>query len=262
MTKALILAAGQGTRLRPITNDRPKCLVPLMGKPLLERQVETLKAADITDIHIATGYRADQIETLGFQTSFNSRFEQTNMVESLFSAIGFIRECTEDLILGYGDIVYHQENLQTLLACDDEMVLMIDKEWRALWSLRLENPLDDAETLVMDSDGYITELGKKPESYERIQGQYTGLIKIRADKIPAFIKFYENLDRKALYDGNDFDNMYMTSFIQMMIDSGWKVKAAIVENGWLEIDSVEDLKLYENMFLDRSLAKFIDIKSY
>ncbi|HDM8185458.1 TPA: phosphocholine cytidylyltransferase family protein [Vibrio harveyi] len=247
MTKALILAAGQGTRLRPITNDRPKCLVPLMGKTLLDRQVEILNAEEIMDIHIATGYRADQIEALGFQTSFNERFDQTNMVESLFSAIEFIRNCKEDLILGYGDIVYQKDNLNKLLACDEEVALMIDKEWLALWSLRLENPLDDAETLVMDSGGYVTELGKKPESYERINGQYTGLIKIRADKIPSFIAFYENLERDVLYDGKDFNNMYMTSFIQMMIDSDWKVKAVMVKNGWLEVDSVDDLELYESL---------------
>lgn len=256
MTCALILAAGQGTRLRPITNDRPKCLVPLAGITLLERQVATLNQCGVEEIHIATGYRADQIEALGFKTSYNARFDQTNMVESLFSAIEFIRECNEDLILGYGDIVYNQENLQALLDCDDEIGLMIDKEWRALWSLRLENPLDDAETLLMDSDGYVTELGKKPDSYEKIQGQYTGLIKIRADKLPALIDFYEALDRNAIYDGKDFDNMYMTSFIQLMIDNGWGVKAAIVENGWLEVDSVEDLTLYEDYLAEGKLDGF------
>ncbi|MEZ9819545.1 sugar phosphate nucleotidyltransferase [Shewanella sp. 10N.286.45.A1] len=261
MTKALILAAGQGTRLRPITNDRPKCLVPLMGKSLLQRQVETLRSEGIKDIHIATGYRSDQIEALGFATSFNARFDQTNMVTSLFTAIDFISDCKEDLILGYGDIVYHQENLQALLACDDELALMIDTNWRALWSLRLDNPLEDAETLLIDPKGYIKELGKKPESYDRIQGQYTGLIKIRADKIPLLIEFYENLNRDALYDGNNFDNMYMTSFIQMMINSGWKVKASLVESGWLEVDSVEDLKIYEDLAKDNKLSNFFRLEN-
>jgi choline kinase len=256
MTKALILAAGQGTRLRPITNDRPKCLVPLVGRPLLERQVETLNKVGVTDIHIATGYRADQIESLGFNTSINTRFDQTNMVESLFSAIDFIRDCKEDLIIGYGDIVYQLNNLQALLSCDDEMSLMIDKEWRALWSLRLENPLEDAETLVMDNEGYVTELGKKPDSYEKIQGQYTGLIKVRNDKIPAFVNFYERLNRDGNYDGKDFYNMYMTSFIQMMINDGWKVKAAIVEGGWLEVDSVDDLECYEKLHKNGQLQRF------
>ena len=251
MTKALILAAGQGTRLRPITNDRPKCLVPLMGKTLLERQVNTLKALDVNDIHVATGYRAEQIRKLGFPTSHNDNYHRTNMVESLFSAIDFLEECKEDLILGYGDIIYLKRNLEALLSCEDDISLMIDKEWKSLWQLRIEDPLSDAETLVMDSDNYILELGKKPENYDKIQGQYTGLIKIKANKIPELISFYNNLDRSNMYDGNTFENMYMTSFLQLMIDGGWKVKGVIVENGWLEIDTVDDLKLYEKLLKNK-----------
>jgi len=249
MTKALILAAGQGTRLRPITNDRPKCLVPLMGVTLLERQVKTLESKNIDNVHIVTGYRADQIEVLGFETSYNDRFKKTNMVESLFSALEFIKSCKEDLIIGYGDIVYSDYNLSKLLACDDEIALMIDRNWKDLWSLRLENPLEDAETLLLDEYGYVTSLGKKPNNYDEIQGQYTGLIKIRADKLQDLITFYGNLNRNRSYDGKDFNNMYMTSFIQMLIDDSWKVKSVDVVNGWLEVDTVDDLNTYELLML-------------
>lgn len=256
MTKALILAAGQGTRLRPLTNDKPKCLVSLAGRPMLERQVETLRKQRVIDIHVATGYKSEEIEKLGFNTSFNSRFDNTNMVESLFSAVDFIQSCDEDLIIGYGDIVYNFDNLKALLDADEEICLMIDKNWRELWSLRLENPLDDAETLKVDSNGLITELGKKPTSYEQIQGQYTGLIKIRKNKIKDFIQFYNKLDRAAMYDGQDFNNMYMTSFLQMLINSNWKVAAVNVNSGWLEVDSVEDLSIYEEMAAKGTLSKF------
>ena len=246
MTRALILAAGQGTRLRPLTNNKPKCLVPLQGRTLLERQVKTLKECGVEDIHIATGYCAEQIEALGFATTKNLAHASTNMVESLFAALSFI-EKEGDLIIAYGDIVYNPENLRKLLASRDELSLMVDREWRRLWALRLENPLEDAETLMLDENGYVTELGKKPENYDRIQGQYTGLFKIRSNKIPAFVAFYRSLDRKKTYDGATFENMYMTSLLQLLIDSGWKVKAVNVDNGWLEIDSVEDLRLYETM---------------
>jgi choline kinase len=257
-TRVLILAAGQGTRLRPLTNNKPKCLVPLAGKSLLQRQVQTLKNSGIVDIHIATGFCTKQIKELGFETSFNPRFAETNMVETLFSAKKFIEQ-DGDLIIAYGDIIYNQENLEILLASNDEIALMIDKKWKDLWSIRLENPLEDAETLMMDENGYITELGKKPESYERIQGQYTGLIKIRADKVKDFLNFYESLDKTTMYDGNNFDNMYMTSFLQLLIDSEWKVKASLVENGWLEVDSVDDLEHYEKMAIDGTLDKFYKV---
>lgn len=261
MTKALILAAGQGTRLRPLTNNLPKCLVPLLGRSILERQIETLNSEGINDVHIVTGYCAEKIQALGFDTTFNERFESTNMVASFFSAINFLKSFKEDLIVGYGDIVYQQNNLKALLASNDDMSLMVDKEWRSLWSLRLENPLEDAETLVLDDDDYVLELGKKPVDYKRIHGQYTGLIKIRAEKIAAIIDFYENLDRNDLYDGQDFDNMYMTSFIQLMINSGWGVKSVPVKNGWLEIDSVDDLNLYENLYKDNKLNSLYDYRN-
>lgn len=245
MTKALILAAGEGTRLRPLTNNTPKCLVPLVGRSLLERQIETLKSEGIHDIHIATGYEAVQIEKLGFDTSYNEHFQKTNMVESLFSAIDFIKSCDEDLIISYGDIVYNPENLNKLIQSNSEIALMIDKNWRELWSLRLDNPLDDAETLILGPDGLILELGQKPKSYEQIHGQYTGLIKVRHDKINEFVECYLSLDRQGTYDGNNFHNMYMTSFLQILINHHWEVKAVEVQSGWLEVDSIDDLEAYE-----------------
>ncbi|NQY34826.1 MAG: phosphocholine cytidylyltransferase family protein [Alteromonadaceae bacterium] len=258
MTRVLILAAGEGTRLRPLTNDKPKCMVPLQGTSLVERQISCLKRQGVTDIHIATGYRAEQIETLGYPTSFNPRYNKTNMVSTLFCALNFIQQ-EGDLIIAYGDIVYDDINLITLLESDGDIALMIDKKWRELWSLRLENPLEDAETLVMNEKGYVTELGKKPDNYERIQGQYTGLIKISANKIADFVNFYQQLDRNATYDGKDFNNMYMTSFLQALIDAGWQAKAALVNNGWLEIDSVEDLEQYELLAQQGKLDKFYKV---
>lgn len=247
MSKAVILAAGQGSRLRPMTDDKPKCLVPLAGISLLERQAATLRQAGISEINVATGYRSDCIEKLGFGTSFNPRFAETNMVESLFAASDFFPQDRSDLIIGYGDIVYQLDNLNALLACRDEIALMIDTNWRALWSLRQEDPLQDAETLVMDANDFVTELGQKPDGFERIQGQYTGLIKIAGRKVGDLISFYRDMDRSGHYDGKNFDNMYMTSFLQRLIDSGWKAKAVKVVSGWLEIDSVSDLECYDRM---------------
>ena len=152
------------------------------------------------------------------------------MVETLFCARDFINEDGE-LIIAYGDIVYESKNLHALLKCKDEIALMIDSKRKKLWSLRIQNPLEDAETLVMDKNNYVLELGKKPDNYDKIQGQYTGLIKVRADKVQDLINFYDNLDRKKLYDGQKFQNMYMTSFIQELINSNWKVKAVLVNNG-------------------------------
>ena len=166
------------------------------------------------------------------------------MVATLFSARAEFGS-GDDLIISYGDIVYQRENLEALLSCDSSVAVMIDRDWRRCWDLRFENPLSDAESLLVDDSGKLLELGKKPDSYEQIQGQYTGLIKVDRDHVAKLVDFYDSLDRDALYDAQDFDNMYMTSFLQALIDASWDVRAAFVSGGWLEIDAVSDLKLYE-----------------
>lgn len=259
MTKALILAAGQGSRLRPLTNSRPKCLVKLAGKTLLSRQVSVLRSETINDILVVTGYLGEQIENLGFKTIHNKNFDKTNMVASLFCGMEFIESCNDDLIIAYGDIVYNPDNLKAMLTSNDEISLMIDKNWRDLWSLRLENPLDDAETLKVDDYGYVTELGNKPSGYEDIQGQYTGLIKVRADMLKPLANFYKSLAQNPKYQGESLDNMYMTSFIQLLINANWRVKAVNVMSGWLEVDTMDDLKVYENLIEQSALNIFYEI---
>jgi len=257
--KALILAAGQGTRLRPLTDDRPKCMVELAGKPLLERQAATLRGAGISDITVVAGYRAEQIAATGLAVCVNRRFASTNMVSTLFCAESLMDE-GEDLLIGYGDIVYESRVLSSLLSVDAPVTVAIDSQWRRYWELRLEDPLSDAETLKLGPEGRLLELGKKPQSYSDIEGQYLGLIKIRADHVGPLKAFYRAMDRTATYDGKDFDNMYMTSFIQYQIDQGWDVRVAPTQNGWLEVDSVSDLELYHRMAAQGTLAPFYNVQ--
>ena len=76
--KALILAAGLGTRLAPITNDRPKSLVPVNGKPILLKQIENLKQNGIVDITIVSGYKADALEA-----AVHVKYPEIKIVESV-----------------------------------------------------------------------------------------------------------------------------------------------------------------------------------
>jgi choline kinase len=245
--KAIILAAGQGTRLRPLTDDKPKCLVELAGKPLLEHQLETLRARGVEDIHIVGGYRADQLQRPGITLHINERFAETNMVTTLFAAEA-VMTGESDLIIGYGDIVYEPRVLATLQAVDAPIALAVDCEWRRYWAARMDDPLSDAETLKLTDGDRVVELGKKPQSYDDIQGQYTGLIKIRADHVAQLPEVWRAMDRDAIYDGKDFANMYMTSFIQHLIDSGWEARAALIDNGWAEVDCEADIAAAPNFW--------------
>ena len=83
---AIILAAGKGERLQPLTNDKPKCLIELFGKSLLEWQIEAFQRSGITDITIVSGYKSDLINFPKTTILKNEKYDSTNMVETMFSA--------------------------------------------------------------------------------------------------------------------------------------------------------------------------------
>lgn len=252
--RVIILAAGEGKRLRPYTDDKPKCMVELAGNSLLSYQLSTIKECNISSDKVALvgGYQSKALDKFNLNKFENVNFSDTNMVSTLFCAQEFMQH-DEDLIISYGDIIYEENVLKALLSCENEVCVSADIKWESLWRLRMTNPLEDAETFMIDDKFFIKELGKKPISFSQVHAQYMGLIKIRADKIAEFIDVYQNMNRDITYDGQNFDNMYMTSFIQHLINIGWKVKATLVESGWLEVDTVDDLECFNQMSKEGTL---------
>lgn len=253
----IILAAGQGTRLRPYTDNKPKCMVELAGKPLLHHQMDSMSECGVDDnIILVGGYRIDGLDARGATVIPNPQYDRTNMVSTLFCAREYMQS-GRDLLISYGDIIYEPRVLQAVLDCSAPVCLAADRQWQRLWQLRMDEPLDDAETFRMDESGNVTELGKEPASYDQVQAQYMGLIKIRGDKVSDFIATYDAMDRTATYDGKNFDNMYLTSLIQHLIDTGWEVMATLVDNGWLEVDTAEELEYYEEMISENKASSVL-----
>lgn len=255
--RAVILAAGFGSRLRPLTDTAPKCLTPLAGESLLSRQLRTLAAEGVDDISIVAGHLEDRIQFPGLKKVLNPDYERTNMVSSLFCARHLL-DGSRDLLICYGDIVYQRTVLAALLAVDAPVAVAVDRGWRDLWSLRMDDPLSDAETLKIGPSGELVELGRKPKSYAEIEGQYIGLIKIRADAQRGIVDLYDRLDPVGPHDGRDKANMFMTSFIQAMIDAGIAVRPGFFNRGWLEIDSLADYEAYNDLARSGELLAFYD----
>lgn len=248
MTRAIVLAAGQGTRLRPHTDDKPKCLVELAGRPLLARQLAALKRAGIEDIVLVGGYRADRLDDWHDTVVLNAAFESTNMVHSLFCAEAAF-DGGDDVLIAYSDILYEDRVLRALLDCPAELAVAVNTQWRALWEQRMDDPLSDAETLRIDHAGHIVEIGKKASDYAEIEGQYMGLIKVRADQAV-------RVRAAFLASGPERASMYMTDFLQGLADSGLALTAVRVDGGWLEVDTVEDLAAYEALAGRGELDRF------
>ena len=238
--KALILAAGEGTRLRPYTLDRPKCLVEVEGESLLDRQLAVLRSEGVTDITLIGGYLSDMLKRPGLGLELNPRYAETNMVWTLFCAEHAMQE---DLVLAYGDIVYSREILHALLASTADIAVAIDLSWEQYWRARNENPLEDAETLLMDEVGRISEIGQKPVSFDQIQGQYMGLIKFSPRGIEILRDSFNRACATGSLRGKTVEKAYMTDLLQLMIDEGNILSAVKVHGGWVEVDTVSDLNL-------------------
>lgn len=240
LPQVIILAAGEGSRLRPHTLDRPKCLVEVAGESLLERHLRVLGAAGLHEINIITGYRGQQLEGRGAKVWTNPRYAETNMVWTLFCADEILNR---DTIVAYGDIVYAAGHIEKLLATDADVAVVVDRQWEVYWRARFENPLDDAETLKVNAAGHITEIGKKPLSMADIQAQYIGLMKFSAAGLEKLRQQFQAAQQAGSMCGKPVEKAYMTDLIQALIDSGSSVVAVPVDGQWVEVDSVSDMEL-------------------
>lgn len=252
--RIIILAAGQGTRLKNLTKSIPKCMVKLNNKPIIEYQLELFAKHGQEDINIITGYLEEKIQYDSINKFVNLNFDKTNMVHTLFCA-NELFDGDDDILISYGDIVFNETVFKKIVNSKDEINIVIDKNWKEYWLARMEDPLQDAETLKINEHGKITEIGRKTDTYDDIHGQYIGLIKIRKDRVKSFLSFYRKLDQSLLYDGKDFNNMYMTSLLQMMIDNNYDLTPVYIYNGWVEIDEPSDLNFFS--FLEQNSLQLL-----
>lgn len=242
----IFLAAGEGNRLRPYTENVPKGMVPLCGKALIERNMDEWKKIEYESFCFVTGYKAEVIERLGVSCIYNAEYGQTNMVWSLACALDYISSLSDGhIFVSYTDIIVHRTQLQKLVDATGTFCVEVDLNWRDLWCMRMDNYLDDVETLIHNGEKIIS-LGKKPKNEDEVQGQYIGLMRFDQQLLINLLSDYIAWVEEAQNDAEMHrrKNIYMTDFIQNYISGGGEVKPVFIEGGWLEVDTVTDLKIY------------------
>jgi L-glutamine-phosphate cytidylyltransferase len=244
MNRAILLAAGRGSRLGHLTKSTPKCLCPLAGHSLIEWQLTALAAAGIEDVTLVTGYRGGMLLGLGSRTVANPYWQETNMVASLLCAK---EHFGPKQLVAYTDIIYRPEHVAELATVDHSIAITIDLEWERQWSARFSDPLEDAETLILSETGKILEIGRKPVSRADIQGQFMGLISLDQEAIIWIEKILaaepDPLRRKR---------MDMTELLSRLIEANYPVHAVPVRGGWAEVDSPGDLR-YAKGIIDQGV---------
>jgi L-glutamine-phosphate cytidylyltransferase len=237
--KAIILAAGRGTRMKALTEEKPKCLVELDGQSLLDKQLNALRQAGIEDIAIVTGYRRELLIPFNLVEFHNPRWAETNMVTSLACAEPWLQ--LEPCIVSYSDIFYDAQAITSLINCNAPLAVTYDPNWLALWSKRFADPLVDAETFRINLDDTLAEIGNTPKTINEVEGQYMGLLRFTPQSWNEVQKIRTNLDPATK------DNIHMTGMLQKIIETNpAPILAVSYQGDWGEIDSSEDLACYTN----------------
>lgn len=234
--KALILAAGRGSRLGEITVKQPKPLAILAGKSLLEWQIDAFREAGIYDVNLVTGYHKSAFDVYQLPTFTNNHWATSNMVSSLLCADPLLSK--NDTIVSYGDIVYRPSIVKKLIATPCSLGITYDKSWLDLWNLRFENPLDDAEQF-QHRDGYLQAIGAKVTHLDDINGQYMGLLKISAESWQEIKCYLLTLSSEELQKKD------MTSLLSELLSLGLSIATVAINGGWVEVDKPSDITCYE-----------------
>lgn len=242
---AIILAAGKGTRLLPLTKDCPKCLVKVKGKSILDRQLELFDYVGIKTKIVVSGYLNEKIDKENYINIVNKDYDISNMLHSLMLARKFLNG---NVIISYGDILYKKKVLNSLLEDPRDIVIASDNKWKNYWNERFNNPLDDAESFVKGENQRVKSLGKTETNIKNIEGQFIGLIKLSARGCADIISVYDDCYKSNSCSLNAWGSQrklklaYMTDILNF-IASDNKLYFREIERGWIEVDNLIDLEI-------------------
>ena len=241
--KGLILSAGMGTRLDPVTRTRPKCMVRVAGKPIMEYQLDSLRLAGVKDCTIVVGYKADSVrgyfgsDYRGVNISYveNTVYAQTNNLYSLWLAKA---ELNDDVLLIEGDLVFDDRLVRKLVRMDELNVAVVD---------RFRSHMDG--TLILASGGVVDSMVLKADQGPRFDyGPALKTVNIyrlsRESLMEAIVPEMEAFLAKGRTD------QYYEAVFSSLIGSG-RMNMAVMSTGnskWAEIDTIGDLRDAHTMF--------------
>jgi len=241
--KALIIAAGLGSRLKKHTENLPKCMLDFGGKTLLQRQLESYKQNGIKDISLVRGYKKEKINYKDIKYFENKDYKNNNILNSIFYAEKVVNG---NIIISYSDILFDKSVVERTLKSDHDISVVVDIDWRGYYVGRKDHPISEAENVIFNSNNEVEKIGKINTGNEEVHGEFIGMIKLSNRGTEIFKEHFHRLKKiywnKPFQRAKIFQKAYLTDFIQELVDIGIKVHCVIIESGWKEIDTVEDYK--------------------
>ena len=249
--RAILIAAGRGKRLGPHTEEIPKCMVDVAGKPILGWVWEALERVGVEELVVIRGYRGDVLETfvrgLVPKAIFvdNHEWQTNNVLLSLACARQYLDRPT---YLTYSDIVFTPEVAQAAASSTAEIGLVIDRAFRNIYVGRTEHPLDEGEVADLNDDGSVARVGKRALPAAEAVGEFIGLarlgprgVMLASRALAQVIDSYEGREDQPFQRAARYRNAYLTDLWQEMIESGVRIDPIMIDGQWREIDTGQDL---------------------
>lgn len=242
--RPIVIGAGRGSRLGSETDEIPKALVPVMGRPMLEWILEALGAAGFArkDVVYICGYRADVVRSRYPDFTFveNRDWEKNNILASLLCARAHL---AGGFVSSYADIVYRGSSVKRAVASPYDKVLVCDTDWRRRYVARSQHPESDAEKMRA-AGACVLELSRRIPS-EAASGEFIGVTKFSADGarelVAAFDRARSEWAGKTWREGRTFERAYLIDLFQEMIERGSAFHRVDTHGGYMEIDTQQDL---------------------
>ncbi|MEX2482898.1 MAG: phosphoenolpyruvate mutase [Gammaproteobacteria bacterium] len=236
--RAIVLAASRGDEFAELTDDRPKVMLPVNGRPLLQRLIESCKRAHIDNVTVVAGYKADRIEAPAIELVVNDAYASTGELVSLACAQ---QRFGDDVVILYGDLMFRGYVLRSLAECEHELAIVVDsqaagRESSGVPDFAYCSAADDRS--LWEQDVLLEKLTRNASDGTRqADGRWIGMLRAHGQGVR---ELSAALD--ALGTHKDFATLGMRDIINYLISNGQRIHVIYIHGHWLDINSLRDLE--------------------
>ena len=232
---ALILAASQGADLGTLTHAMPKTLLPIGGKPILDRQVETYNQLGIKDITVVRGFKKEMFKSPGLRYIDNDEYDSTQEVYSLYRGL---QNVSNNLIVNYGDVLFKRFIPMNLIESQGDFVIAVDPDWhvspnkhRYIDFVSCDEPFKKD---VFDPQVNLIKAGK---DIGNISGEWIGLMKFSEKGVSDLKALLNQLSKKS-----NFKKYRMADLFNEWLGQKKKISVQYITSDWVDVDDLKDVQ--------------------
>ena len=247
--KAIILAAGEGSRMGKLTQNIPKPLVMVNGKSIIERQLSILKQNKILDVIIVTGSHNEKFNFKNVVYVNDLEHKKHDTLGSLITARDYMND---EIIITYADQIFDEKIMESVINFKGDIGIAVDLDWEKNYVDRDQHPKSEAENILINGNE-ILEIRKNISTCKENEkiGECPGLVKFSRKASKVFLDKYSELEishQGKFHNAPSLEKALISDMIQELIDSEINVEPIYVSGKWCEIDTPQDLEIAQKIF--------------